>query len=136
MYYIQYAYVRINSILNKASEHEQLKDIGQQDAAGLTVNEQILIKKILTLKELLRDMSSNYHTHQLTYYTLELAQLFHAYYGKNKVIDVEHIAQSRARLLMLTQLHATFTITLKLLGLSQPEKMWMQNCPIASFLAH
>jgi len=123
VYYIQYAYVRINSIIKKTQEIDQLRNITAQDAQKLTSSEHLLIKKMLALKDLLHDISTNYHTHQLTYYALELAQAFHAYYGKNKVIDLENISQSRARLLMLTQLHTTFTLTLKLLGLSQPEKM-------------
>jgi len=123
VYYLQYAYVRLNSIIQKASQHKELQNITSEDARGITEHEQLLIKKIISLKELLLSISKNYQTHQLTYYALELAQLFHSYYSKNKVIDLQHIERSRARLLLVQQLKMTLELILKLLGISQPEKM-------------
>jgi len=123
VYYIQYAYVRIGSILKKAAEQKELENISLDDAQHLSASEQILIKKIVTLKELLESMSHTYHTHQLSYYALELAQVFHAYYSKNKVIDLDNIPQSRARLLVLDHVQRTLRMVLALLGLSCPERM-------------
>lgn len=123
VYYIQYAYVRTKSILQKAQEHNQLANITATDAQYLNKEEQLLIKKIVSLQELLQSISNNYQTHLLTYYVLELAHLFHSYYSKNRVIDVANTPQSRARLLLITMLKNTFELALDLLGLSKPEKM-------------
>jgi len=123
VYYIQYAYVRIGSVLKKAAEHVELDKITAADTADLTEHERLLIKKLVSLKELLLSISKSYQTHQLSYYALELAQLFHAYYSKNKIIDLTNVPQSRARLALLMQLHTTLGMTLKLLGLSQPTSM-------------
>jgi arginyl-tRNA synthetase len=123
VYYVQYAYVRLNSILAKAAQESALSSITITDSKHLGTAEQLLIKKIISLKELLTNISENQQTHLLTYFATELADLFHAYYAINRVIDLENIPQSRARLLVITQLRDTFSLVLKLLGLSRPEKM-------------
>lgn len=123
VYYLHYAYVRINSILDKAQSIEELRNITNADAAGLTQPEQLLLKKIVALKDLLTNIATTYSTHQLTYYALELAQLFHSYYGKHKVIDQTQVAQSRARLLVVRQVHRTLALCLQLLGLEAPHRM-------------
>ncbi len=115
--------MRTKSILAKAKEHKKLDNITQADAVGLNTAEQLLLKKIVSLQELLQAISTNYQTHLLTYYVLELAHLFHSYYSKNRVIDPENIPQSRARLLLIILLTNTFELCLDLLGLSKPEKM-------------
>jgi arginyl-tRNA synthetase len=123
VYYIQYAYVRTISILNKSHEHKELTALTSNDITGLGDEEKLLLKKIISLQELLLSMSVNYQTHLLTYYVLELAQLFHKYYSKNRVISLENIPQSRARLLLIAILKNTFELSLDLLGLSKPKKM-------------
>lgn len=123
VYYIQYAYVRTNSILEKAHTFEGLQNIASADTTALTETEAVLLKKILALKEVLFNISINHQTHVLTYYTLELAHAFHSYYSAHKVIDPQNIEQSRARLLVIILLQRTFKICLHLLGINAPEKM-------------
>ena len=123
VYYVQYAYVRTNSILNKAIAEQYLQDINQKDVQHLGPEELLLLKKIISLKELLETIGTNYQTHLLTYYILKLAQIFHRYYSKNRVISLDNIPKSRARLLLIIILRNTFALVLKLIGISQPEKM-------------
>jgi arginyl-tRNA synthetase len=123
VYYIQYAYVRINSVLAKAYEHEALQHITAADCVALDDEEKVLLKKLCNLKVLLNNMSHNYQVHLLTYYALELAHLFHSYYGSHKVIDLDAIATSRSRLALLITLHRTLKLCMELLGISCPEKM-------------
>lgn len=123
VYYAQYAYVRTKSILEKARLMPALQNISAQDAQYLGQEEALLIKKIISLKTVLESISASYQTHTLTYYLLELAQTFHSYYGKNRVIDEENIQKSRARILLIAELKNTFEVVLKLLEVSLPEKM-------------
>ncbi len=123
VYYVQYAYVRTGSILAKAAEEQFLKNISSKDAEHLGPEEALLIKKIAALSSLLHTIGTNYQTHLLTYYTLELAQTFHSYYAKNKVIDLNAPEKSRARLLMVGTVRNTFAMVFDLLGISKPEKM-------------
>lgn len=123
VYYIQYAYVRTLSILEKAATNTELANITSADSATLTEKEHLLLKKIVSLKLLLEDISHHYQTHLLTYYLYDLAQLFHNYYGNTKVIDATNIPVTRARLLVIMQLRDTFNLCLRLLGVSTPDKM-------------
>ena len=123
VYYIQYAYVRTKSILAKAQEQEIYHNISSADAEHIGQSESMLIKKIVALKSIIHTICQTNQTHLLTYYALELAHIFHSYYGKNRVIEDGKIGQSRARLLMIKTLKETLGTTLGLLGISCPERM-------------
>jgi len=123
VYYIQYAYVRAISILNKAQEEFGIQEINQADCAYISETEKGLIKKIVSLKSLLESIAHNYQIHLLTYYVIELAQYFHAYYGSNRVIDPNNKEKTRGRLLVLVLLRRTFYLCFKLLGITAPQKM-------------
>lgn len=123
VYYLQYAYVRASSILKKAEEHPALQNITAADAQNLSIQEHLLLKKMIDLKELLANISHNYQVHLIAYYLLDLAQMFHNYYHHNRVIEPENIAQSRTRLLMIILIQEMFDRCLGLMGLSKPESM-------------
>ena len=123
VYYIQYAYVRTRSILEKAKEHKDFDNIKSENISELNESEKILIKKIISLKQLLATISNTYQTHLLSYYTFELAQEFHRYYNKNRAIDLDNIQTSCSRLALIQILKNTFELCLKLLGINAPEKM-------------
>ena len=123
VYYLQYAFVRLGSILEKASSLEGLQAIEEADACALTVNEYLIIKKMVSLKDLLHSISTTHQTHLLTYYLLELAGLFHKYYQDHRVIDTNALATSRARLFIILLLRQTFDRCLRLMGISRPTTM-------------
>ncbi len=123
VYYIQYAYVRIKSILDKASQLPELTDIKAKDTLFVGPSEAMLLKKVIALKHLLTVIAGGHHTHLLAYYAIELAQTFHTYYAKNRVIDELYTDQSRGRLAAMIILKETFETVLDLLGLSKPERM-------------
>lgn len=123
VFYIQYAYVRTNSILEKAYQNPALCSITAADTQSIAETEALLLKKIIALKELLVNISHNYQTHALSYYVLELAHLFHHYYSINRVIEADNIPQSRSRLALIIILQRTFGLCLNLLGISTPQKM-------------
>lgn len=124
VYYIQYAYVRITSIINNAIDlMPVIVNFNQQDALHITNNEHQLIKKIASLKNVLESIVEHYQIHTLTYYLVELAQHFHTYYGNVKIIDLADTQKTKARLLLLVILKRTLGIGLDLLGISKPERM-------------
>lgn len=120
VYYIQYAYVRIKSILTKATEQALTPTLA---AAQLGSEERALLRKILALKQLLLTISNSHQTHLLAHYAMELAQQFHHYYAHCRVIDIDKPEQSKTRLFVLTLLHEALDRCLRLLGVSRPEKM-------------
>ncbi|HLB41051.1 MAG TPA: arginine--tRNA ligase, partial [Candidatus Babeliales bacterium] len=141
VYYIQYALVRIKSILRKAhsvlapnlelacADEAQPADNtsdyvpASSAAQAITEAEFGVILKICELKQILAAIERTQQTHLLTYYALELARLFHHYYSQHQVLDATQPALSQARLLVLAQLEQTLALTLELMGLSRPERM-------------
>lgn len=123
VFYIQYAYVRTGSILQKASEESLLQEISADDLAHLSKDETVLIKQIVLLKEILETIEQNHQTHLLAYYTYELAQCFNRYYTKHKIINMQNIPLSRARLALTDMVRTTLGLCLDLLGISKPERM-------------
>lgn len=123
VYYIQYAYVRTHSILEKINQESPLQGIMDADAPGLGTQEAFLIKKIVSLKQLLISISNNNQTHTLAYFSHELAQVFSRYYSKNRIIDLDDIKRSRARLMVTIITQNTLGLCLKLMGISQPKRM-------------
>ena len=123
VYYLQYAYVRTGSILEKSREVPGLSQITRGDTAQLGAGEIGLLKKIIELKEILASIERRHQTHLLTYYLLELAQTFHHYYTFNRVIEPENVPQTRARLLATGLVRETLGLGLELLGISRPQKM-------------
>ena len=133
-YYIQYAYVRTNSLLAKAAETEFLKPFVNNLSSKVipSVNEELtdmtdadisVLKKICSLSTILETIETTYQTHLLTYYTLELAKTFHNYYAHNKIIDLDNLENSKRRLLLTKLIQETLAICLDLLGLSKPKRM-------------
>ncbi len=123
VYYVQYAYVRTKSILHKAAQNSAFAVITEQDADLIGMPESMLLKKIVALRNILATICQTKQTHLLTYYVIELANLFHSYYSKNRVIDESNIPLSRSRLLLIGILKDTFETILTLLGISLPERM-------------
>ncbi len=134
VFYIQYAYVRIKSVLAKARAEgfdEWINHINQGISAEsyqalescMTDAEKALLKKIAALSDALRAIEQNHQTHVLSYYAHDLAQHLHNYYTHHKVIDIQNEDQSKLRMLMIHLVKETLDVCLDLLGISKPEKM-------------
>ena len=104
----------------------------------LTTNYELeLIKKISKLPELVEDISANFGVNGLTTYAMELADSFHKFYENCRVLPEAQRDEKRekikreevteemtmARLGLLEATRITLANTLKLLGISAPEKM-------------
>lgn len=124
VYYIQYAYARICSIIKKA-ELEGIK-IGKSKEVNLQLlgkeEEFELIKKLSSLKEVLRKSALTWKPHLLTTYLYDLASSFHRYYTIHRVIT-EDTELTRARLILIDCTRIVLFNTFKILGISAPESM-------------
>jgi len=122
VFYIQYAFVRLKSILNKAGEakikiSKKLdKEINWKEWEGK------LIRKLLKFPEVLEEVAGNYQIHHLSAYALDLAGLINRFYEKSKVIGAEAKLE-KARLTLVKGSVIVLGRCLELLGLSLPEKM-------------
>ncbi len=117
VYYVQYAHTRMASILGKSNLEAKLLS---KLSKFLDPSERALALKILRFSELLEDISKDYQVHRLTTYAYELAQTFSAFYRDVKVISSKREAEL---LCLVSKTKETLGNVLKLLGISQPEKM-------------
>ncbi len=118
VFYIQYAFARLNSIFEKA----QGTDPGNADR--IKEKEELrLLKDLIRFPEIVEGISQNYQVHHLAQYTFNLAGDFHKFYEKRHVIQESDAELQSARFLLARGVHTVLKICLGLMGLSAPEKM-------------
>lgn len=119
VYYIQYAYARMTSILSKQSDYEV------KDSYPLLTNEKeiSLLKHITSFKDTVIDVCKVKEVNILSNYAYKLAQLFHSYYNDVKVIDTENNEVTRERLALVKACQICLKNVLNLLGVEAKEEM-------------
>ena len=124
VFYVQYAYARINSIFVRSGERgmdaEKLYDA---DIELLSAPEELrLIKKLLMYPMIFDGAVIAREPHRITFYLQELAGMFHAYYNRYRVIGDDAIL-TKARLALCEAIRIVLGEGLGILGISAPEKM-------------
>jgi len=120
VYYIQYAHARICSILQNSPIKVRYKDI---DLTLLKEKEEIeLIRKLWQFSYILNICFTTLDPYMLTVYLQELAESFHQFYDKHRVLGQDDNL-TRARLALIEGVRLAIFSGLELLGVSRPEKM-------------
>ncbi|MGB3912733.1 MAG: DALR anticodon-binding domain-containing protein, partial [Thermacetogeniaceae bacterium] len=120
VYYVQYAHARICSILRQAGEIPKSKEI---DLSLLTdPTEHALLEEIAELPSEVGYAALNLEPHRLTHYVYNLANLFHGFYTNCHVLNAE-AGLREARLALVNACRITLRNTLRLIGVSAPERM-------------
>ncbi len=127
VYYVQYAYVRLQSILRKAKEQGLIEAVGESVPHSLPVQlsseaEIRLVKTMHQLPEMIEHISRTYEIHQLTYYAHDLARAIHHFYRDVPVLS-DNKDESLPRLQLVLASRAVLGKTLDLLGISKPDVM-------------
>ena len=122
VYYVQYAHARMVNILKKNPESEiKSQDI---DFGKLSNQHEVdLIKHLLHFPEAVEEIASNFQVHQLTEYAMNLADFFHKFYENCPVLQAENDELVKARVALVRSSQIVLANTLKLLGVSAPERM-------------
>ncbi len=124
VYYVQYVHARICSIVRKSIE---LGIAGipeaETDLCLLNTPEDIsLIKMMVKYPEIVRFSAELMEPHRITFFLMELAAAFHAYYNRQRVLtDDPRLTQ--ARLYLMQAVKQVIANGLSLLGVSAPESM-------------
>jgi arginyl-tRNA synthetase len=119
--YIQYAHTRIASIFRNADA----EDIGwpNVDLSPLVEPTELeLIREIDRFAEVIRIAAESFAPHLLAEYVHGLAQRFHAYYDKHRILSGD-VRLTQARLALLHAVKAALHESLDILGMTAPEEM-------------
>ena len=122
VYYVQYAYEHICSILRQIAE-ENIAIDEKSPLTALTAEVEIKKKKKLgEYPELIAAAAKERAPHRVAHYVYELASLFHSFYNQCRILGVEPEVQ-QARLLLVVAVQHVLKHALNVLGISAPERM-------------
>jgi arginyl-tRNA synthetase len=124
VYYVQYGYARLCSILRQAVEKGLAGiDPASADLALLVEPEEMkLLKTLSTFPTAIENCALELAPHKIIFYLMELAGQLHSYYNKHKVIT-DDLPLSHARLCLIKALQGVLKNGLNMVGLTAPEKM-------------
>ncbi|MFH1401534.1 MAG: arginine--tRNA ligase [Parcubacteria group bacterium] len=123
VYYVQYAHARICSIRAKCKIQKSKFKITIQNLKNLNQSGELnLIKQLIRLPEIIEDTVKDYQMQRLPQYATDLASAFHQFYRDCRVINDDGSA-NEPRLALVLAAKIILENTLKLMGISAPEKM-------------
>ena len=82
IFYMQYAYARICSLLKKVPEEGCCEVISSEE-------DKRLIKKLSEFREAIKKSAEELEPHKLFIYATELSSLFHSFYNSEKIMNLE-----------------------------------------------
>ncbi len=118
--YLQYTYVRTNSILSKVGDIPQLSDIDiniLNDDASIN-----LTKALYSFGDAIKQAADKNEPYIIARYLINLAQLFSSFYNENKIINEETSVQA-ARVYLTYCVNLVLKRGASLLGIQMPERM-------------
>tara|TARA_B100001564_G_scaffold358946_1_gene379044 strand:- start:614 stop:2338 length:1725 start_codon:yes stop_codon:yes gene_type:complete len=128
VFYVQYAYARINSLLRILNLKLFEKNNFDKNNINFNEMEEKIIRKVFEWPKIIQSTSRKFDLHKIPFYLYELSTLFHSYWSKGnedksyKFIENEKI--KREEILIIINLVATVIQNgMKILGVSLPNKM-------------
>ena len=121
VYYAQYAYSRMHSILNNP-DIKQFEMVDSYDR--LTDPKELQLLKIISeFPKTVGEIASVRKPNKMTDYIISLVKLFHSYYNSNRVNNPDDEELTNQRLGLVKAVSITLKNALNLVGVSAPEKM-------------
>jgi len=114
--YLQYAFVRTNSILKKVQSFSKIKFLKRK--GGILDLEKMLLK----FPSVLEKSIESYSPHHLTNYLYQVASEFNSFYAQEKILDIGNKNYS-ANLFLVKNVNTILKNGLNLLGIETVEKM-------------
>ena len=118
--YIQYMYVRINSILRKLNKEVLINDV-KYDKLHDDLSYD-LIKQIYVFNDVLKDVVDKNEPYLLSRYLIKLAQTYSNYYNTYKILS-DNIEERNSRVYLISIVASVLKTGCNLLGIEMPEKM-------------
>ena len=128
VFYVQYAYARINSLLRTLNLNLLDKINLNENNTNFNEIEKKIIRKVFEWPKIIESSSRKFDLHKIPFYLYELSTLFHSYWSKGnedqnyKFIENKEI--KRSEILIIINLAAVVIQNgMRILGVSLPDKM-------------
>ena len=128
VFYVQYAYARINSLLRTLNLKLLDKININESNANFNEIEKKIIRKVFEWPKIIESSSRKFDLHKIPFYLYELSTLFHAYWSKGnedksyKFIENEKIKRKEI-LLIINLVALVIQNGMGIIGVSLPKKM-------------
>ena len=128
VFYVQYAFARINSLFRTLNMNPDDKIILKHSKFKLNDGETKILRKVFEWPKIIETASFKYEPHRIPYYLYELATLFHAYWSRgNEDRKYKFIVNGKIRntetLSIIILVAAVIKNGINILGVSLPTKM-------------
>ncbi len=128
VFYVQYAYARINSIFKSLKLNLKTKIKLDNKNFNLNKHEIEILKKILEWPKCVEISSNKLEPHRIPFYLYELVSLFHSYWNLgNENKEFRFVSneneQNNSRLVLLQSLSIVIKNGMSILGVSTPTSM-------------
>lgn len=118
--YIQYTYVRTNSVLKKVQEIPEIENVDFNKLLGK--EEQNVLKLIYSFTNIIEQSTVKNEPSILARYLIDLSKAFSSFYNENKIIVEDKVTQD-ARIYLTYATNIVLKGGAILLGINMPEKM-------------
>jgi arginyl-tRNA synthetase len=118
--YIQYAYVRIQSIIRKVSEVEKDE---QKEGYNLVDDERNLLAQLFSFTAVVDQAAEHFNPGLVANYCYQLAKALHKYLHEYRVLTAESGTARQHRLLLINQIGEVLKSGMELLGIEMPDRM-------------
>ena len=128
VYYVQYAYARINSIIRTLNKNLNEQISVNSKLFSTNDHEEKIIRKIFEWPKIIESSAFKLEPHKIPFYLYELSTLFHSYWSKGnedvrfKFIENGQIKRTES-LVIIYLISIVIRNGMKILGVSLPEKM-------------
>ena len=128
VFYVQYAYARINSLLRALNFGFLEKIKFEKDNLNINPIEEKIIKKVFEWPKIIESASKQFDIHKIPFYLYDLSTLFHAYWSKgNENKNFKFIVDNKIKrneiILIINLVAIVLQNGMKILGVSLPDKM-------------
>ena len=118
--YVQYTYVRTNSVLKKVGYMPKLEEIDFTKLVNK--EEQTILKLIYSFTSVLQQAVDKNEPSIISKFLIDLSKAYSSFYNENKIIT-EDKKESDARIYLTYMVNVLLKNTAKLLGIQMPDKM-------------
>lgn len=115
--FIQYAHARIQSLLKKAGEITDIKEV------AIKSEEKELIKQLVLFPSVIEEAGKEHSPALLTNYCFELVKTFNQFYQNVPILIEENEELKMLRLILAKNVSKVIKSSMKLIGVEVPEKM-------------